>query len=333
MTKKKKSSGISGKKLFPAGKMIPEKREKAGKTVKNVKKEKKHLPAKGDVLEKVLMVSQSHPLSVASPFNIVWDYHKEPVKELNGDVHYALQISIVLRGRAEAVVGSHSRIYQAGEGWFVMCWEPHAYRPVSRRTLILSVNISADSIGNCGPYADADWLTPFTVEPARRYCPATAEEREGLLRTARNLLHLSRKQPSYWHTRCWLSIHELILTAGEHISHPAEGEIVLNGNISRIMKAVSRIRLLPVPLSLEEAASASSLSVSRFSSLFHSVMGVSYGQFALRVRLGNAANDIKGGLFTLNEIAFRHGFCDASSLCNAFKKVYHCTPAQFKLRK
>lgn len=285
------------------------------------------------MLEKVMMVSQSHPLTVASPFNIVWDYHQEPCKEFNGDVHYALQISIVLRGEAEVIVGSHSRTCKAGEGWFIMCWEPHAYRTVSRRTLILSVNINADSIGNCGPYAEADWLAPFTAEPSKRYCPLSRSEREYFLATARTLLHLSRKQPEYWQTRCWLTIHQLILTAGEHISHPAEETILLNANISRIMKAVSRIRSLPVPLSLEEAAQASSLSVSRFSSLFHSVMGVSYGQFALRVRLGNAANDIKSGLFTLNEIAFRHGFCDASSLCNAFKKVYHCTPAQFKLRR
>lgn len=299
------------------------------RTVSRKKEESRKLPE--EVLEDVRMVSQSHPLSVASPFNIVCDDHREPSKEFNGDVHYALQISIVLRGKAEVVVGSHSRVYRAGEGWFIMCWEPHAYRPVSGLTRILSVNINADSIGNCGPYADADWLAPFTVEPSKRYCPDSAEERESLLNTARTLLLLSRKKPKYWQTRCWLTIHQLILTAGEHISHPAEEEVHLNANISRIMKAVTRIRQLPVPLPLEEAAQASSLSVSRFSTLFHSVMGVSYGQFALRVRLGNAANDIKSGLFTLNEIAFRHGFCDASSLCNAFKKVYHCTPSKFKL--
>ena len=79
------------------------------------------------VLDDVMMVSQSHPLTVASPFNIVCDYDKGPWKELTGDVHYALQISIVLKGKVEAAVGSHSRIYREGETWFTMCWEPHAY--------------------------------------------------------------------------------------------------------------------------------------------------------------------------------------------------------------
>ena len=80
-----------------------------------------------EVLEDVRMVSQSHPLSVASPFNIVCDDHRDPSETFNGDVHYALQISIVLRGKAEVIVGSHSRIYRAGEGWFIMCWEPHFF--------------------------------------------------------------------------------------------------------------------------------------------------------------------------------------------------------------
>lgn len=61
-------------------------------------------------------------------------------------------------------------------------------------------------------------------------------------------------------------------------------------------------------------------------------MGVSYGQFVLRVRLTNAANDVKRGIYTLSEIAERHGFCDSSSFCHAFRKVYRCTTHEFKKR-
>ena len=103
--------------------------------------------------------------------------------------------------------------------------------------------------------------------------------------------------------------------------------------MSRIQKAVSLVRTSKIPPSLESAARSCSLSVSRFSYLFHSTMGVSYGQFALRVRLTNAANDVRTGIYTLNEIAERHGFCDASSFCHAFRKVYRCTPNEFKTRK
>ena len=285
-----------------------------------------------EVLENVQLISQSHALSVASPFNIVCDYGKGPWKKLRGDVHYALQITMVLHGEAEAIVGNHLRSYKEGELWFTMCWEPHAYRLLARRNLMVSINLTVDSLGNCGPYADADFLAPFTVSPEERYVPETEEQHEEILAYARKLLRLSRKRTPNWQTHCWLAIHELILSASEHVSGKKMEFSCPNPNINRIMKAVTLIRTLPVPLSLEDCAKSCSLSVSRFSYLFRSVMGVSYGQFALRVRLANAANDIKAGLYTLNEVAFRHRFCDASSLCNAFKKVYRCTPNEFKYR-
>lgn len=283
-------------------------------------------------LENVQLISQSHELSVASPFNIVCDYGRGPWTKLQGDVHYALQITMVLKGEAEAIVGDTLRRYKEGEMWFTMCWEPHAYRLLARKNLIVSINITVDSLGNCGPYADADFLAPFTVHPAERYVPETKEQREEILAYAKKLLRLSRKRTPNWQTHCWLAIHELILSASEYVMDSHTESSFSNPNISRIMKAVSLIRTLPVPLSLEDSAKACSLSVSRFSYLFRSVMGVSYGQFALRVRLANSANDIKSGRYTLNEIAFRHGFCDASSLCKAFKKVYRCTPNEFKSR-
>ena len=127
-------------------------------------------------------------------------------------------------------------------------------------------------------------------------------------------------------------IHELILHASEQIpSEKIEGIQDISG-MNRIKKAVTLVRSTRIPPSLEAAAQNCALSVSRFSYLFHSAMGVSYGQFALRVRLANAANDVKRGTYTLNEIAERHGFCDASSFCHAFRKVYRCTTHEFKKR-
>ena len=129
-------------------------------------------------------------------------------------------------------------------------------------------------------------------------------------------------------------IHQLILRASERVSAVEQSDANgINAGMSRIQKAVSLVRTSKIPPSLESAARSCSLSVSRFSYLFHSTMGVSYGQFALRVRLTNAANDVRTGIYTLNEIAERHGFCDASSFCHAFRKVYRCTPNEFKARK
>ncbi|MBQ4481274.1 MAG: helix-turn-helix domain-containing protein [Victivallales bacterium] len=46
-------------------------------------------------------------------------------------------------------------------------------------------------------------------------------------------------------------------------------------------------------------------------------------------RLDQCAADLRTGQYALKEIARRHGFCDASSLCNAFRRVFKCTPTTF----
>lgn len=282
----------------------------------------------------VRLESQSHPaLTPASPFDMTVEDGRGPQLELKGDVHYCLQFSIVLAGAAEVMFGTWKKIFRRGQVWWTMCWEPHAFRILSSRSIILSININVDNVGNVGPCSHVDWLSPFTVPPSKRYSPETDSERKRMYRTARELYRLNKERPVNWKTHCWLLIHQLLLEASEAVEKESAGmNIAYNLEMSRIQKAVQMVRTSPVPPSLGEAAAACSLSVSRFSVIFSSVMGVSYGQFALRVRLSNAANEVRSGLYTLNEIAERHGFCDASSFCNAFKKIYRCTPNEFKFR-
>ena len=284
----------------------------------------------------VRLESQTHPeLTPESPFDMIVEDGRGPQQEFKGDVHYCLQFSIVLAGVAEAVFGDWKKIFRRGQMWWTMCWEPHAFRILSERCIILSININVDNVGNVGPYSSVDWLAPFTVPPSDRYCPVTPVDRRRMHFNARRLYYLNKLRPVNWKTHSWLLIHQILLEASEAVGKvpdSSSGPAVLNLDMSRIQKAVQLVRTSLVPPSLGEAAAACSLSVSRFSVIFSSVMGVSYGQFALRVRLSNAANEVRSGLYTLNEIAERHGFCDASSFCNAFKKIYRCTPNEFKVR-
>ena len=284
------------------------------------------------IFEDIRLEPQDHPsLNGESPFGIVCEYHRGAQQELRGDVHYALQISIVLLGAAEAVFGGWRHEFRPGELWWTMCWEPHAYRLTGDRNFVMSVNLHIDDLGNCGPCSGADFLAPFTAPPERRYRPRNDAERAEVDAFARKLLRMYGRRTPNWETHCWLLIHEFILRAAERTAAGQEISGVAP-RMARIRKAVALVRQSPVPPTLAEAASACFLSVSRFSDLFRSAMGVSYGQFALRVRLAAAAADVRGGVLPLSEIAERHGFCDASSFCHAFRKVYRCTPGEFRAR-
>ena len=282
----------------------------------------------------VPLESQSHPgITPATPFEILIEKGHGPQKELKGDVHYCLQFSVVLAGSVEVSFGNWKKVFTRDQIWWTMCWEPHAFRLLSPRNIILSVNINIDSVGSIGPCCAIDWLLPFTVALPDRFCPEKNEEKLFVRQWAKEIYMRNHSGKVPDKIQCWLLIHQMLLHAFEIVKDKAAVDPVhssLNSEMSRIQKAVQLVRTSRIPPPLTEAAAQCSLSVSRFSVLFSSVMGVSYGKFALRVRLSHAANEVRSGLYTLNEIAERYGFCDGSSFCNAFKKVYNCTPHEFQ---
>ncbi len=287
-------------------------------------------------IENISLESQSHPgLSPASPFEILTEYGRGPQENFCGDVHYCLQLSIVLAGEVEILCQGVSRICRKNEMWWTMCWEKHAYKMLGKRNLILSVNINIDSLGETGPYSGTDYLLPFTSPFEERYSPGDGRGKEQISKFSRQLLKLNSERPAFWQDQCWMLIHLFILQAARQMNRAGNIEHKTDDTYSamtRITPAVTAVHSEAIPPPLKKAASRCHLSPSRFSVLFTSAMGVSYGQFALRVRIVKAARDVQSGQFTLNEIALRHGFCDASSFCNAFKKLYGCTPHEFKMR-
>ena len=206
----------------------------------------------------LVLESQSHPsLTPASPFEVIIEDGRGPQKELKGDVHYCLQFSIVLAGTAEVMIGSWRKSFGRGQVWWTMCWEPHAFRILSARCIILSININVDMAGNVGPCSNADWLAPFTVLPYQRYCPETRSDRKKMYLAARQLYFLNKLRPENWKTHCWLLIHQLLLEASEAVEkETAGGSAAFNLEMSRIQKAVQLVRSGSVPPSLAEAAAA-----------------------------------------------------------------------------
>ena len=78
-------------------------------------------------LSNITLEKQRHPtLAPDSPFNIDFMYESQPKREYSGDIHYALQLGIVVTGAIEVVYNDYSRICRPGECFWTMCWEPTA---------------------------------------------------------------------------------------------------------------------------------------------------------------------------------------------------------------
>ena len=79
-----------------------------------------------------------------------------------------------------------------------------------------------------------------------------------------------------------------------------------------------------------EAAAACGFSRTRFDVLFRQVIGISFGRFCQRARLGFVASELRHTGATVEQIAERAGFTDRSHLHHAFTKAYGCTPSEYR---
>ena len=85
-------------------------------------------------------------------------------------------------------------------------------------------------------------------------------------------------------------------------------------------------------ISLDEISGVVNLSPSYFSKYFKNVTQVSFSEYLANLRLENAINDMLSYNTTVSTAAFENGFANVKSFITQCKKIYNCTPAQYKKR-
>ena len=83
-------------------------------------------------------------------------------------------------------------------------------------------------------------------------------------------------------------------------------------------------------ISLDEISGVVNLSPSYFSKYFKNVTQVSFSEYLANLRLENAVNDMLNYNTTVSTAAFENGFANVKSFITQCKKVYGCTPSQYK---
>ncbi len=83
-------------------------------------------------------------------------------------------------------------------------------------------------------------------------------------------------------------------------------------------------------ISLTEISSVVNLSPSYFSKYFKNITRVSFSDYLANLRLENAVQDMLEKNSTVSAAALDNGFANVKSFITQCKKVYGCTPAQYK---
>jgi transcriptional regulator GlxA family with amidase domain len=81
---------------------------------------------------------------------------------------------------------------------------------------------------------------------------------------------------------------------------------------------------------VDEGAAACRMGTVNFSKIFRRTMGVSFGKYVLRSRLGRGADLLLSSDSPVEVIAENLGFTDASHFHHAFAKLYGCTPNHYR---
>jgi AraC-like DNA-binding protein len=251
-------------------------------------------------------------------------------RDFRSDMHYELEVGVVLSGTMERACSDHHALVGRGQVWLCGMWEPHRYRVASRHCEVLVLVIRPDALAGVRVAGDDfRWLSPFSAPPKLR------PQARGRLRTdvvawgermTRTLTLPERTRAREQQ----LLLLELITMLCRGWEAPPQAR---NGDATRIERAITALFDKRGDLTAIDASRAVGLSRNRFNREFIALMGVSFVDFAMRYRLSGVASDLVHGDEPLKAIARAWSFTDASHLGRRFREYYECTPAEYRKRK
>lgn len=248
------------------------------------------------------------------------------------DMHYELELGVVLSGVMRRKYEGSTRDYHPGEAWTCGIWEPHGYRiveaPCKALVLVIQPQMLVQTHFDEAP--GFRWLAPFTSAPGKRP-QVEPQRRKELLDLARRFEDSFAYEPERRALWQRLLLMEILLLLKED-KRAANGDYAPASSYGRINKAVQLVFSSREMVTSSTAARACGFSRNHFDKLFQRLMGLSFARFALRYRLSSAAAQLLRGDDPVKTVAAEWGFTDASHLHHCFMQHYGCSPAAYRKR-
>lgn len=274
-----------------------------------------------------------YQLTPELPIQPLVSAHPRPTP-LQIDLHEGIEVGVVLSGEQERHYPDWTINLTAGDVWLQPMWEPHGWRAAAPDTnslilIFLPEFLADEKIG------ELPWLSLFAAPAQLRPWVRDSKLRAKALLIGEEIAEEITRREHGWLAAVRLGMLRLLFALSRQWSPPTEPpdlSRVKTSNLSRVMPAIALIQeRRPGSVSVQEAAAACGLSRSRFNSIFRQTMGTSFGQFSLRARLGFAAHRLLTTDLTVEAIAQRAGFVDASHFHRTFVRHYGRTPAQYRI--
>lgn len=249
------------------------------------------------------------------------------------EVHAGAEVGVLLAGSEEHQLEGWVRRLVPGDVWLTATWEPHGWRVAAPDTEDVLVIFLPQFLGE-EQLGSLSWLDLFAVPPARRPRVTSPEMRQRVVALGHELRQEIAERRPGWESAARLNVLSLLLTLSREWEPPDRthpGARARATNLPRVMPALSLVQSWrDRRVRITEAAQACGLSRAQFCVIFRSTMGISFGKFCLRSRLGAVAELLLTTDLPTDAIAEQTGFTDSSHLHHSFVKQYGCTPGRYR---
>ena len=260
------------------------------------------------------------------PATIMHLYLSSDTRKTELQWHREPELVYVIEGTSECSRNGESKIVDEGDFILFNSEDVHLVRPVSGTSCrLLCVNFSFEYIRMFCKSIDSVFFDIGENSEVYRQIAAILGD---IARTGSEDDYTSLLQISYIN-----KIYYLLLSRCTCFRRSAGSLSVPRRDFSYAKTAIAYInenykREIP----LNEISSVVNLSPSYFSKYFKNVTQVSFSKYLANLRLENAINDMIHHNSTVSTAAMENGFANVKAFITQCKKVYNCTPAQFKKR-
>lgn len=239
--------------------------------------------------------------------------------------HREPELVYVIEGRSECSRNGESKIVEEGDFILFNSEDVHLVRPVSGTSCkLLCVNFSFEYIRMFCKSIDSVFFD-IGDNPSIRAQIASIlrdiSEVDDENDDYSSLIQISHINRIYYillsNCMCFRRASNSMVLPKRDFSYAKTAIAYINENYKR-------------EIPLDEISAVVNLSPSYFSKYFKNVTQVSFSEYLANLRLENAINDMLSNNYTVSTAAMENGFANVKSFITQCKKIYNCTPAQYK---
>lgn len=237
--------------------------------------------------------------------------------------HRSVEIDLILEGQMVGIVNGKTHILKAGDFLFVNSGELHETTYEERTDYLIGVTI----------LISYEYITKWFPDYGDFYFSLPKEEIENVARICREIGVIYERKEAFYELRTTTLLHDLLYLLFTKALAVKQNSVYLKQQkkFDKVRTAIDYMNQnFKEEITLDALSALSGFAPAYFSRYFKQQTGTTFYTYLNHVRLHYALLDLLQKNASTTECALNNGFPNVKSFIEMFKKVYDCTPGQYK---